>query len=246
MEEIKKTVRLQKFMAEAGVASRRKCEELIVAGKVRVNGEVATLGMSIDADTAVVELEGKRLEREMERFVIALNKPRGMMCTMSDPEGRDTIMDCFKGFKHRLYNAGRLDYDSEGLLIMTNDGELAYKITHPKFVMNKTYHAVIDGELTLAQRTQLEKGVAIDEDFTTSPAEVTNTHRLKNGNTSFDIIIHEGHNRQVRRMLTAVGHETLLLRRVSIGPIKLGSLESGKWRYLSAAELSALSRELEG
>ncbi len=245
MEEIK-AVRLQKYMAEAGVASRRKCEELIIAGRVSVNGQTATLGMSVDPQSAVVELDGKRLERETARFVIALNKPRGVMCTVSDPEGRETVMDCFKGFEHRLYNAGRLDYDSEGLLIMTNDGDFAYKITHPKFVMDKTYHAIVDGELTQAQRSTLERGVALDDGFTTSPARINNTHKLKNGNSSFDITIHEGHNRQVRRMLSAVGRETLLLRRVKIGPIELGDLQSGKWRYLTPVELAAFERELGG
>ena len=143
-------------------------------------------------------------------------------------------------------NAGRLDYDSEGLLIMTNDGDLAYKITHPKFVMDKTYHAIVDGELTQAQRSTLEHGVALDDGFTTSPARISNTHKLKNGNSSFDITIHEGHNRQVRRMLSAVGRETLLLRRVKIGPIELGNLGSGKWRYLTPDELAAFEYELNG
>ena len=141
-------MRLQKFMAEAGVASRRKCEELNGAGLVKVNGQVASLGTVIDPLNDRVEYAGKLLRPAEERVVFAFYKPRGVMCTASDPQGRATIMDYFKDVPYRLYSVGRLDYDSEGLLLMTNDGELAYKLTHPKFTVDKTYHAVCDGVLT--------------------------------------------------------------------------------------------------
>lgn len=237
-------MRLQKFMADAGVASRRKCEELISAGRVRVNGEVAGLGSSVDPILDAVELDGKTLRLEETRLTVILNKPKGVMCTTADPEGRPTVMDYVKDLPARVYNVGRLDYDSEGLLVMTNDGELAYRLTHPKFQLGKTYSTVCDGALTPAQRKALEQGVML-EDGLTSPARVEEVHSLKNGNTAFNITIHEGRNRQVRRMLAAVGHETLMLRRVALGPLRLGDLKSGSHRPLSEAEWTALGDGLE-
>ena len=232
-------MRLQKFMADAGVASRRKCEELISTGRVRVNGEIAALGSSVDPILDAVELDGKALRLEETRLTVILNKPKGVMCTAADPEGRPTVMDYVKDLPARVYNVGRLDYDSEGLLVMTNDGELAYRLTHPKFQLGKTYSVVCDGTLTQTQKAALEQGVML-EDGMTSPARVEEVHSLKNGNTAFNITIHEGRNRQVRRMLTAVGHETLMLRRVALGPLRLGGLPSGSHRPLSEAEWAAL------
>lgn len=237
-------VRLQKFMADAGVASRRKCEEMISAGRVRVNGETAALGSAVDPLLDVVELDGQPLRLAGERLTVILNKPRGVMCTVSDPEGRPTVMDYVKDLPARVYNVGRLDYDSEGLLVMTNDGELAYRLTHPKFQMGKTYSAVCDGALTLEQRRALEQGVML-EDGMTYPAKVEEVRPLKNGNTAFNITIHEGRNRQVRRMLAAVGHETLMLRRVALGPLRLGGLPAGSCRELTEEERAALRRAIE-
>lgn len=234
-------MRLQKFMADAGIASRRKCEEIILSGRVRVNGEVAQLGSSVDPGLDVVEMDGRPLGLCEERLSVILNKPRGVMCTASDPEGRPTVMDYVADLPIRLYNVGRLDYDSEGLLVMTNDGELAYRLTHPKFKMDKTYSAVCDGVLTFEQRHALEQGVML-EDGMTYPAQVSVVRPLKSGNTAFNITIHEGRNRQVRRMLTAVGHETLMLRRVALGPLRLGDLPSGSYRPLTEAEKEALAR----
>ena len=174
-----------------------------------------------------------------ERVVFAFYKPRGVMCTASDPQGRATIMDYFKDVPYRLYSVGRLDYDSEGLLLMTNDGELAYKLTHPKFTVDKTYHAVCDGVLTNAEIARLEQGVDIGDGMT-SPAKITQVHALHNGNTSFDITIHEGRNRQIRRMLEAVGHQTLVLKRTKEGAVSIGFMQSGEYRALSAEELNAL------
>ncbi len=237
-------MRLQKFMADAGVASRRKCEELISAGRVRVNGEVAGLGSSVDPILDAVELDGKTLRLAEMRLTVILNKPKGVMCTTADPEGRPTVMDYVKDLPARVYNVGRLDYDSEGLLVMTNDGALAYKLTHPKFQLGKTYSAVCDGMLTQTQKVALEQGVML-EDGMTSPARVEEVHSLKNGNTAFNITIHEGRNRQVRRMLAAVGHETLMLRRVALGPLRLGDLKIGSHRPLSEAEWAALCDGLQ-
>lgn len=210
-------MRLQKYMAEAGIASRRKCEELIQAGRVKVNGQVAILGACVEPLQDLVEVDGEPLGKSQQKVTVILNKPRGVMCTAQDPQGRPTVGDYVKDLPVRVYNAGRLDYDSEGLLVMTNDGELAYKLTHPRFCMDKTYAAICDGLLTKAQIAALEQGVQL-EDGPTHPAKVREVFKLRNGNTAFNITIHEGRNRQVRRMLEAVGHETLALKRAPRRP----------------------------
>ncbi|MEG1547778.1 MAG: pseudouridine synthase [Clostridia bacterium] len=235
-------MRLQKYMADSGIASRRKCEEYITAGMVTVNGDIATLGMSVN-DGDEVRYNGKTIAPVSQRVVIMLNKPAGMVCTASDPEGRSTIMDCFKDFKYRLYNVGRLDYDSEGLLIMTNDGELAYRMTHPKFIIDKTYYAVCSGRITAEQIASLEQGVDIG-DCVTSPANVRDVHKIGIDKSCFFITIHEGRNRQIRRMISAIGYDTLLLRRVRVGRINLGELKPGEWRYLTTEELTELDTML--
>lgn len=232
-------MRLQKYMAEAGIASRRKCEELIQAGRVKVNGQVAILGACVEPLQDLVEVDGEPLGKSQQKVTVILNKPRGVMCTAQDPQGRPTVCDYVKDLPVRVYNAGRLDYDSEGLLVMTNDGELAYKLTHPRFCMDKTYAAICDGLLTKAQIAALEQGVQL-EDGPTHPAKVREVFQLRNGNTAFNITIHEGRNRQVRRMLEAVGHETLALKRVALGPLRLGDLPSGTYRSLTAQEWDEL------
>lgn len=232
-------MRLQKYMAEAGIASRRKCEELIQAGRVKVNGQVAILGACVEPLQDLVEVDGEPLGKSQQKVTVILNKPRGVMCTAQDPQGRPTVCDYVKDLPVRVYNAGRLDYDSEGLLVMTNDGELAYKLTHPRFCMDKTYAAICDGLLTKAQIAALEQGVQL-EDGPTHPAKVREVFKLRNGNTAFNITIHEGRNRQVRRMLEAIGHETLALKRVALGPLRLGDLPSGTYRSLTAQEWDEL------
>lgn len=232
-------MRLQKYMAEAGIASRRKCEELIQAGRVKVNGQVAILGACVEPLQDLVEVDGEPLGKSQQKVTVILNKPRGVMCTAQDPQGRPTVGGYVKDLPVRVYNAGRLDYDSEGLLVMTNDGELAYKLTHPRFCMDKTYAAICDGLLTKAQIAALEQGVQL-EDGPTHPAKVREVFKLRNGNTAFNITIHEGRNRQVRRMLEAVGHETLALKRVALGPLRLGDLPSGTYRSLTAQEWDEL------
>lgn len=232
-------MRLQKFLAEAGIDSRRKCEELIAKGLVLVNGLPAEIGCVVDPERDAVTYQGKPVTLAQERVVLALNKPQCVVSTMHDPQGRTTVADYFKDFPQRLYPVGRLDYDSEGLIIMTNDGALAYRMTHPKFTVEKTYLVHCDGILTDEQRTALERGIPL-ADGMTAPARIQNVRKLKHGNTAFEITIHEGRNRQVRRMLAAVEHNTLLLRRVAIGPIKLGALGQGKWRSLTAKEAEGL------
>ena len=187
----------------------------------------------------LVEVDGEPLGKSQQKVTVILNKPRGVMCTAQDPQGRPTVGDYVKDLPVRVYNAGRLDYDSEGLLVMTNDGEMAYKLTHPRFCMDKTYAAICDGLLTKAQIAALEQGVQL-EDGPTHPAKVREVFKLRNGNTAFNITIHEGRNRQVRRMLEAVGHETLALKRVALGPLRLGDLPSGTYRSLTAQEWDEL------
>lgn len=234
-------MRLQKYLAGAGVASRRASEELITAGRVRVNGEPATLGMSVEPGKDSVTLDGKPVELEQRRVCILLYKPRGVVATSDDPEGRKTVQDYFHDVPERLYNVGRLDLNTEGLLLMTNDGDLAYRMTHPKFGVEKTYYAVCDGKLTAAQAASLTNGVML-EDGMTAPARIQHIRPTLRGDTSFLITIHEGRNRQVRRMIEAVGHRTLRLKREKFGPLTLGTLKPGEWRYLTDAEFDALEK----
>ncbi len=235
--------RLQKFMAEAGVASRRACEELIRQGRVTVNGETASLGRSVEPEQDRVELDGKPVQKEQRRTVILLYKPRGVVSTSSDPEGRRTVQDYFREIPERLYNVGRLDLNSEGLLLMTNDGALANRLTHPRYGVEKTYYAVCDGRLTASEAARLTNGVEL-EDGMTAPARVDAVRTTQCGDTSFLITIHEGRNRQIRRMLEAVGHRTLRLKRERFGPLSLGTLAPGEWRKLSDEEIKKLENAL--
>ena len=236
--------RLQKFMAEAGVASRRACEELIRQGRVTVNGETASLGRSVEPEQDRVELDGKPVQKEQRRTVILLYKPRGVVSTSSDPEGRRTVQDYFREIPERLYNVGRLDLNSEGLLLMTNDGALANRLTHPRYGVEKTYYAVCDGRLTASEAAKLTNGIEL-EDGMTAPARVDAVRTTQRGDTSFLITIHEGRNRQIRRMLEAVGHRTLRLKRERFGPLSLGTLAPGEWRKLSDEEIKKLENALE-
>ena len=235
--------RLQKFMAEAGVASRRACEELIRQGRVTVNGETASLGRSVEPEQDRVELDGKPVQKEQRRTVILLYKPRGVVSTSSDPEGRRTVQDYFREIPERLYNVGRLDLNSEGLLLMTNDGALANRLTHPRYGVEKTYYAVCDGKLTASEAARLTNGVEL-EDGMTAPARVDAVRTTQRGDTSFLITIHEGRNRQIRRMLEAVGHRTLRLKRERFGPLSLRTLAPGEWRKLSDEEIKKLENAL--
>lgn len=228
-------MRLQKFMACAGIASRRKCEELISAGFVSVNGRRATVGESVDPDNDDVMYDGKKVTVGAEKIVIAFNKPKFVLCSSSDPQGRKTVQDYFTEFPVRLYNVGRLDYDSQGLVFMTNDGDFAYAVMHPSREIEKEYYVVCDGVLSADEAASLSSGVML-EDGKTSPATIRKVKPVAEGRTSFCISIHEGRNRQIRRMLAAVGHKTLLLRRIRIGQITLGELSPGEWRRLTKKE----------
>ena len=231
-------MRLQKFMADCGVASRRACEQIISDGRVTVNGVPAVLGMSVE-ETDDVKLDGRRITPQQKRVVLMLYKPRGVVSTSSDEAGRKTVQAYVSELPYRLYNVGRLDLNSEGLLLLTNDGELCNRLMHPRYGVEKTYRVICDGTLSASEIAALTNGVEL-EDGMTAPAKVTNIRRSTTGGTAFSITIHEGRNRQIRRMLEAVGHRTLRLKRERYGNLKLGALKPGEWRYLTEAEIEDL------
>ncbi|MGD8238735.1 MAG: pseudouridine synthase [Armatimonadota bacterium] len=234
--------RLHKALAAAGVASRRKCEGLIVAGRVRVNGEiVCTLGATIDPGADRVSVDGRDVELQSARLWVMLHKPRGYLSACSDPRGRPTVADLVAHYGARLFPVGRLDMDTEGLLLLTNDGELAHRLTHPRFGIPKTYVAEVHDVPSAEALRTLARGVAL-EDGRTSPAQVRLLGRRSRRRARIEISIAEGKKRQVRRMLAAVGHPVRALRRVRVGPLSLGDLAAGEARELSAAEVAALRR----
>ena len=232
-------MRLQKYLALCGVASRRHAEQMIADGLVQVNGQTVTeMGVQVE-DADIVCVRGERVQPESEKRYILYHKPMGEVTTVSDEKGRDTVMDHFRDFPVRLYPIGRLDYDSEGLLLLTNDGDLAAKLTHPSHEVDKTYLARVTSHLSPEALHALRTGVTLDDGFRTSPARVR-VIREETFASAVLITIHEGHNRQVRRMMEAVGHKVLLLRRVRFGPIDLKGVERGEWRDLTPEEVRAL------
>lgn len=233
-------MRLQKYLADAGIASRRKCEELILAGHVKINGAVAQIGMNVE-DGDEVTLNGKRVQVSNEQVMIAFYKPKNVICSNAEDEDRIKVSDYFKELPYRLYTVGRLDYDSEGLIIVTNDGEAANRLMHPRYRTSKTYKALCTGYLTGEERRILINGVLL-EDGMTSPAKLKILRERNDGNTELLLTIHEGKNRQVRRMLAACGHKTLRLVRVSIGKLTIEGLKPGQWRFLSEEEAAEMLR----
>ena len=231
-------MRLQKYLADAGIASRRKCEQLIEEGRVKLNGAVAEIGMNVN-DGDVVTLDGKRVRANNERVMIAFYKPKNVICSNAEDEDRKKVADFFKDLPYRLYTVGRLDYDSEGLILVTNDGDAANRLMHPRYGLSKTYNVLCSGRFTDAEIHALASGVML-EDGMTAPARVKLLRETDNGNTELSITIHEGRNRQVRRMVAAVGHDTLRLVRVSIGKLTISGLKSGQWRFLSREEAELL------
>lgn len=231
-------MRLQKYLAQCGVASRRHAEEMIAAGQVSVNGRVITeMGVQVAEGDAVC-VNGKPIRLETEKRYLLYHKPIGEVTTVSDPEGRPTVMDHFRDYPVRLYPVGRLDFDSEGLLLLTNDGELADKMMHPSNEVDKGYLVRVTGDLSLESVRALRQGVMLD-DHMTSPAKV----RIIKKETFATVVlvtIHEGRNRQVRRMFEAVGHKVLMLRRVRFGCLDLGDLPRGAWRELRPDEVKRL------
>lgn len=227
-------MRIHKYLAHAGVASRRSAEELVSGGKVTVNGQPAKIGQVIESDTAKVTLDGKPVTLAQTLEYYLLYKPRRVLSTLADPEGRPTVASLIKS-SSRLYPVGRLDYDSEGLMLLTNDGDLAYQITHPKFEIDKTYKVLLKGVISDKSVGYLESGVTI-EGQKTAPAQVE-VVEAQSHNTWIKITIHEGRNRQIRKMCQAVGHPVMRLIRIKLGPWELGDLKTGQYQALSPSEI---------
>ena len=232
--------RLQKYLANSGIASRRKCEEYILQGKVKVNGVVTTeLGTKINPEKDTIEFENKLIKESTKHVYILLNKPIGYITTADDQFGRDTVLDLVK-VKERIVPVGRLDMYTSGALILTNDGEFVYKVTHPKHEIEKTYTVTVKGIVQNSEVEQLRQGVQID-DYTTKPAKVRILKTdIEKGISRLEITIHEGKNRQVRKMCEAVGRKVLALHRRKIGNIGVKDIELGKWRYLNSKEVQEL------
>ncbi len=234
-------VRLQKYLADCGVASRRGSEEIIKSGRVAINGETATeMGVKVDEDNDLVTVDGSEVRPAKKHVYIMLNKPAGFVTTVSDDKERDTVMELVSDISDRIYPVGRLDYDTEGLLLMTNDGDLTYKITHPKNNVEKTYIAEVTGKIDMSTITRLRRGVVIDG-VKTSPAEVNVIGATQLG-TRIEITIHEGRNRQVRKMFESVGCIVKRLKRTREAGLTLGHLPLGKWRRLSESEINMLKK----
>jgi 23S rRNA pseudouridine2605 synthase len=237
-------VRLQKVLAQAGLGSRRASEEMIANGRVEVDGQVVTeLGVRVDPATAVIHVDGLRIQLDQAKVTLALNKPLGVVSTMDDPKGRPTVADLIKNREERLFHVGRLDADSEGLLLLTNDGELANRLSHPKYEIAKTYLVTVEGEVYPRVGRELLKGVELDDGV----AKMDAVHVLQqiDGFAMLEVVLHEGRNRIVRRMFEAVGHPVTRLVRTRIGPIVLGDLKPGRTRVLGRTELGTLMNAVD-
>jgi len=230
--------RLQKLLAKAGVASRRGSEELIRAGRIQVNGVTITeLGYKADPVQDTLTFDGKRIHFEQKIYVL-LNKPAGYVTTMADPQGRPIVSDLLRDFPERLFPVGRLDLETEGALLMTNDGELGNAILHPRYEVNKTYEAWVAGFPSARELERLERGIEI-EGIMTQPAQVQVLKRSKN-QSLVEIIIHEGKKRQVRKMFQAINHRVMHLKRTAYGELRLGTLAPGKYRILGTNDLKKI------
>jgi len=234
-------MRIQKFLSECGVASRRASEKLVEQGCVTVNGVLATIGQDVDELSDIVKVNGKLVKKSEKKLYIMLYKPLGVVSTSSDDRGRKTVIDLIKNdINERMFCVGRLDYNTEGLLILTNDGDFANKISHPKNKITKTYLArVKGGVITKEDITKLRNGVFLD-DGKTAPAKVYVEDVYSDNTTLVKISINEGRNRQIRRMFDAINHPVLDLKRIEIGGVSLGNLPYGKWRHLSKSEIDRI------
>lgn len=233
-------VRLQKYIAMCGEASRRHAEEFITSGRVKVDGEtVRELGTKVEIGANKVCLDGKEIRIEKKKYYIMLNKPYGYISAVKDQFERETVIDLIKGeIDANLYPVGRLDYDTEGLILLTNDGDFTYRITHPRHNIGKTYIATLKGGITIKHLAMLRRGIRV-EDYKTSPAEVDLLDTIP-GQSRVKITIHEGKNRQVRKMFESLGYSVIALERIAIGNVELGNLLRGRWRHLTSYEVSYL------
>ncbi|MFL6156871.1 MAG: pseudouridine synthase [Marmoricola sp.] len=232
-------IRLQKLLATSGVASRRKCEELMLAGEVEVDGEIVTrLGTKVDPTVAVIRVSGQRLPPISPNVYLVMNKPRGVVSTMSDPEGRPTLTDYVADRPERLFHVGRLDTDTDGLIMLTNDGDFAQRLAHPSYEMEKTYVAEVSGAVDKNTVRTLLEGVTLED----GPVEVRRARVISTTATRgiVELVIHEGRNRIVRRLLAEIGHPVQKLTRTAIGPVKIGTLKQGKLRELTLDEVGSL------
>jgi len=233
---LNRTIRLQKYLAECGIASRRKSEKLISEGSVSVDGKVITeMGYKLDPDLQEVRYRGELVERKKEHTYILLNKPRGYVTTMSDPQGRPIVTSLLKNLEVRVFPVGRLDIDTEGALILTDDGELAHQILHPSHESTKTYEVLVKGLVSQRNIRKLEQGIEIDG-RKTWPARISKA-RKQGVSNRLVITIHEGRKRQVRRMFETIGHPVINLKRIAYGRLQLGSLKSGTYRFLDPEDM---------
>ena len=232
-------MRINKYLAECGVASRRACDKLVAEGQVTVNGHTAAIGEDIDEQRDTIAVRGVPVERSIRHQYYLMNKPKGYICSVHDDRGRKTVLDLMPDRGGRIYPVGRLDYDTEGMLILTDDGDLGFRLTHPKNEIPKTYLVKIEGGITDAELNRLRAGVELDGKRTNkSKIKVVETDKKF---TKLHVTINEGRNRQVRRMFESVGKEITFLKRIKIGDMGLGSLERGKVRKLTAEEILYLT-----
>lgn len=230
-------VRLQKYLAECGIASRRACEGMIEAGRVAVNGETAHVGQSIEPGTDQITVDGREIGVE-EKIYVVLNKPTGFVTSAKDEFGRKTVLDCVRGARVRVFPVGRLDMDVEGVILLTNDGELGHRLIHPSFGVNKVYVAWVRGQVSETTLQRLRAGVDL-EDGKSAPAEAVILSSDRQG-TQLQLTLHEGRKREVKRMCEAVGHPIRKLRRIAFANIEVDGLRPGEWRYLTAEEIAEL------
>lgn len=236
--------RLQKIIAEMGIASRRKAEEIISEGRVTVNGRVAEVGMKADLFRDHIKVDGKLLITPEKKVYFVFNKPRSVVTSLSDPQGRPTVKDYLKGIKQRVFPVGRLDFDSEGMLLLTNDGEFAHAILHPSKKIPKTYLVKVKGVLEEEELVKLRTGIRLDRTVT-APAKVKRLRKTEN-NSWIEMTIYEGKKRQIRRMLERVGHDVIRLMRVRINGLEMGELRPGTYRHITPDEFSKIREEVLG
>jgi 23S rRNA pseudouridine2605 synthase len=234
--------RIQKILSEMGIASRREAEEMILEGRITVNGRIAELGMKADPNRDHIKVDRKLLTKREPKVYLMFNKPRNVVTTLKDPEGRPTVKDFLEDIRYRVYPVGRLDYDSEGLLLLTNDGDFANAIMHPSKKITKTYQVKVKGIPEQKEIDRLKKGIHL-EDGLTAPAKVKRLKTTEN-NSWLEVTIYEGRKRQLRRMFDQIGHSVLKLKRIRIKGVDIGDLKPGRYRYLTPDEVTRIKKEI--